>query len=180
LRGSSSAGVPLRLRAVRTFRVSAVLLAAATCVLCFPGIAAALTPPIDVLASKQADGPYRDETQSATVPEGKTKLFFWKVAHPEGSGFDGNYSFDDASTYEGTAYRVNWYRGREVKPSRKISQRVEGGGYEFRVREGKVKYFTATVRVVNDNPTLCLVGQGTDLDAPYSDAAAFSVNGNCL
>src|SRR5687767_6408011 len=156
-------------------------LAVATCCAVFVATPAAsgLIPPVDVQASKSAEGPYTDDNQNATVKPGKTKLFFWEVSHPEMAGSDGDYMFDDAATGDDSDYKVTWYKGKKPRKSKKISNAVQGAGFSVHVDQGKAKYFTARVTAVDDTNPLCLGGQATDPDYPASDAVYFAVNGLC-
>ena len=134
-------------------------------------------PAFNVQASKKADGPYLDERQTATVNEGKTKLFFWKVEETDGNA--DSMLFDDAATGDSDdGYKVQWYKGKKPKASRKISSDVKGVGYEFNLTADKSKYFTAKVTVQDESETLCLGGQASN-DTPTFDQAYFDVNGFC-
>ena len=142
-----------------------------------PPAASGLTPFFDVEASKKADGPYEDDPQSATVKEGKTKLFFWKVEETDGKA--DSMLFDDAATGDlDEGYKVQWYKGKKPKASRKISSEVKGEGYAFNLKADKSMYFTAKVAVMDESETLCMGGQASN-DTPTFDQAYFNVNGLC-
>jgi hypothetical protein len=136
----------------------------------------ALSVNFEVTAAKKADGNYTDGIQSANVSQGKTKLFFWRVEST--SLNDQPISFDDAATADsgGEDYRIKWYKGKKPKGSKDISHDVQTAGFNFTLKAGKRKHFTAEVTPKAGAGTLCLGGQASNMG---SDSAYFEVNGIC-
>lgn len=157
-------------------RVTATLLGvlATTAVAAAPAQAGS---PAEVTVAKAVGGPYQ-ENQSASVGEGKTKLFYWRVGATVTN--DATAVFDDAATGDSdTGYKISWYKGKKPKASNKISSDVKNDGYEFSLKAGSVKYFTGKVKsVVPDPDPLCMGGQVEYFG--YFSAAYMSVNGACL
>ena len=160
-----------------SFRNAVLILVAALFFLGAPLSASALTPPFDVKASKNADGPYMDDSQRATIRPGKTKLFFWEVESEQLN--DQSMTFDDAVTASDADYRIRWYKGKTPEASKNISSQVKGSGFPFILRGEETRYFTAKVRARQSPDTLCLGGQATNPSFPYSNSSYFAVNGKC-
>ena len=157
--------------------ILAAALVALLALLSLPAGAGALAVPPDVKAAKKAEGPYVDEIQTAKIKQGKTKSFFWRVTNTLQAGVSLNFN-DAAGDSEG--YKIQWYKGKKPRASRKISSDVKGDGYDFTLNGGAAKHFTAKVKAVDASETLCLGGQATDNKAMVSDAAYFQVNGLCI
>jgi hypothetical protein len=134
-----------------------------------PASASALTPPVDVTASKSPKNGYTDEPQSATLKNGKTKLFYWQVKRPESATGDGGIVFDDAATGDNdTGYRIRWFKGKKPKSSRDISSEVKNAGFTFDLALGELRFFTAKVKAVSDDLPLCLGGRRAILTSPIT------------
>ncbi len=149
--------------------------------------AAALSPPasgletiFDVKAAKKAGGNYKDGVQNASISQGKTKLFYWKVESnsPDTMAMD----FDDAATGDsgGDDYKIKWFKGKKPKGTADITSDVKGAGYGFTLKADKTKYFTAQVKPKPGASTLCLGGQASNNPQTFADAVYFSVNGACF
>jgi hypothetical protein len=137
------------------------------------GSASALAPQVVTKAGKQKSGPFTHDLQHLNVPVGKAKRVYWQVKNKNGAPLD--VVFDDAAT-EGPqteGFRINWFRGKK-----NISSDVKGGGYEFHMKTGAKKLFSAVVRHrSNASPGFCLGGQTSGL-AIIPDASYFTVNDN--
>jgi hypothetical protein len=133
--------------------------------------------PFEVTAAKKAGGPYTPDTQEVSIKKGKTKLLFWKVT--EGLGIDQNVNFNDfLDGGSPSAYKIAWFKGKKPKASHKITQDINGDGYDFKLKADKSKYITASL-TAKDTDTLCFGGEAYNEGETYSDSAAFRVNGVC-
>ena len=132
-------------------------------------------PLVVVKASKHKAGPYLHDTQSLNIPVGESKNAYWRVKNISDKRL--RLTFDDAATGGNPeGYRVRWFDKRH----RNISSAVKGAGYVFRLRVGKTKMFSATVKHLADSlpPSFCLGGQAF-VPATFADSAYFGVNGDC-
>ncbi len=148
-------------------------------VLAAPSLSSASDPLFTVTAAKQSDGNYKAGIQNASISQGETKLFFWKIETDE--SVDQSISFDDAATGDagGDDYKIKWYKGKKPKSSKDVSSAVKGAGYDFTLKAMKRKFFTAKVKPKPEAESLCLGGQASNNPQTYVDAAYFAVNGLC-
>ena len=136
---------------------------------------------MDVLGSKQANSGYEQEIQSATIKRGKTKLFFFSATRPSGTAAGKNFIWDDSDTGGlNDGYKVKWFKGKKVNRKKDITSKTRGAGHPFTLAVEQTKYFTAKVTAKDNGSALCLVGRAEEQTFPYSDAAAFQINGVCV
>ena len=154
----------------RDFTLVAVIVAFA----CLSAVPAAhgLGIGFDVTASKHKQGGYTGNPQDATIKQGKTKTFYWKVT--ANNLTDQELVFDDAAGSE-PGYKVKWFKGKK-----NITEDVTSDdGYPFTLKQDKASKLRAKVKYTGGSEILCLGGQARNPTLMESDAAYFSVNGLC-
>jgi hypothetical protein len=134
--------------------------------------ASAGDPFVKVRAAKHKDGPYLHNPQGLMLPAGESKTLYWRVKNiaPDQKL---ELRFDDAATDPEDDYRVRWFKGHE-----NITSDVSGPGFEFKLKAGAKKLFSARVKHRTNSGILCLGGQASG-SLVNPDAAYFNVNGPC-
>lgn len=134
--------------------------------------------PFEILVAKKADGKYKEYLKT-NLASGDKHTYFWKVENTHGSDLD--LTFDDAATSDGApnGYRITWFKGKKQKKD--ISHDVQTSGYGYTIKDGKTKYFNATVKALaSPASNFCVGGQTGSASLPFYDGAYLGVNGECI
>lgn len=135
----------------------------------------ALELQFETQSAKKPDGTYKQLTQG-TVPEGKSKIFFFRVKNNSPENFDMLLD-DNSSIGAPTGSKVTWFKGK--KQRKDITNKVESaGGYDYRLKANGVRYFNVKFKHINDefDQGFCVSARNTG--GSTVDSGFLGLNGN--
>lgn len=154
---------------------------AVTAILCGALASMTLAAPTSALnlqfesqSAKKASGPYKGFSRGA-VPDGKAKIFFFRANNNSPENFDMLLD-DNSSIGAAGGFRITWFKGK--KQRKDITNKVESqGGYEYRLKANRLRYFNVRVKNVADpGQGFCVSARNTG--GSTIDSAFLGLNGN--